>query len=248
MKNFECDVCKQEYKTARDLKIHNKTHRPNISSFKYEICEKLFDENWKMMAHKKTHHGNSCDKCEKTFRNENILKKHKQISHENVRLYCTFFNNDKECPFAEECIFLHEKAGICRYGELCERENCMFEHNVSEEVEEQNDGDECEESVVEDPTNKTFFNPSQSINETVNQSVDNIIDASGDTQELSSDKLFKCELCDFRAARKNLILDHKGANHNWCSKCYSSFNSEDELKNHIKSKHRKKQKLTALKK
>ena len=82
--------------------------------------------------------------------------------------------------------------------------------------------------------------------------MDIIIDASGDIsgdiQELSSEKLFKCELCDFRAARKDLILDHKGANHNWCSKCYSSFNSEDELKNHIKSKHRKKQKLTALKK
>ena len=87
-----------------------------------------------MMAHMKNHHENSCDQCEQTFRNEDILKKHKQISHENVRLYCTFFNNDKECPFSEECIFLHEKAGICRYAELCERENCMFEHNVSEEV------------------------------------------------------------------------------------------------------------------
>ena len=69
-----------------------------------------------------------------------------------------------------------------------------------------------------------FMRRSQSINETVNQSVDNIIDASGDIQELSSDKLFKCELCDFRAARKDLIMNHKGANHNWCSKCYSSFN------------------------
>ena len=78
MKKFECDVCKAEFKTARDLKIHKKTHRPNMSSFKCEICEKLFNENWKMMAHMKTHHGNSCDKCEKTFRNENILKKHKQ--------------------------------------------------------------------------------------------------------------------------------------------------------------------------
>ena len=94
--------------------------------------------------------------------------------------------------------------------------------------------------------------PSQVINETVNQSVDIIIDASGDIfgdiRELSSEKTFKCELCYFRAERKDLIMDHKGKKHNWCSKCYSSFNSNNELKKHIKSKQRKKQKLTVLKK
>jgi hypothetical protein len=42
----------------------------------------------------------------------------------------------------------------------------MFKHNGSEEVDEHNDGDDCEESVVEDQTNTTLFNPSQSINET----------------------------------------------------------------------------------
>ena len=61
----------------------------NAKIHKCEICDKLFDENWKIMAHMKTHHGNSCDQCERTFRNEDILKEHIQISHEKVRLYCT---------------------------------------------------------------------------------------------------------------------------------------------------------------
>ena len=77
--------------------------------------------------------------------------------------------------------------------------------------------------------------------------MDKRIDASGDIQEISNEKLFKCELCDFRAARKDVIMDHKGTNHNGCSKCYSSFNRKDELQNHIKSKHREKQKLNVLK-
>ena len=34
----------------------------------------------------------------------------------------------KTCPFDKECVFLHEDADNCKYGESCERILCMFKH------------------------------------------------------------------------------------------------------------------------
>ena len=53
---------------------------------------------------------------------------HTAVSHENMKIYCHYFNNLIECPFAQDCIFLHETSGSCRYGSLCQREKCMFRH------------------------------------------------------------------------------------------------------------------------
>ena len=69
-----------------------------------------------------------CEKCEKSFANSDIQKKHVLITPENVKLYCHFFNNEKTCPFADKCIFLHKDSKFCRYDEMCERDLCMFKH------------------------------------------------------------------------------------------------------------------------
>ena len=79
----------------------------------------------------------------------------------------------------------------------------------------------------DDKSNATFMNPSQ-------------------IDELLSDNMFKCEICDFTSSSKNFIIDHKEEIHNWCRKCYSSFKSKEKLKNHIKKKHTEKPKLTGL--
>ena len=46
------------------------------------------------------------------------MEKHVYISNENMKIYCHFFNNEKTCPYENECIFLHDVAGLCRYGVL----------------------------------------------------------------------------------------------------------------------------------
>ena len=45
-----------------------------------------------------------CDECDKTFKKEETLEKHVQASHEEITLFCNYFNNEKDCPFEEEFI------------------------------------------------------------------------------------------------------------------------------------------------
>jgi hypothetical protein len=59
-------------------------------------------------------------------------------------------------------------------------------------------------------------------------------------------KLFKCEICDLTSSSKISINDHKEETHNWCSTCFSSFSSQENLKNHTKTKHNEKSNLTGL--
>ena len=64
-----------------------------------------------------------------------------------------------------------------------------------------------------DVSNTTFLNPSQ------------------DDKPVGA-KLFKCKIS---------INDHKEQYHNWCSTCFSSFCSQENLKNHTKKSTKKNQ-------
>ena len=111
-----------------DVKKIRNNKKSTSRVYKCDNCEKEFDEEWKLRAHMKTHKNFKCENCEKTFANIDIKKKHVLISHENVKLYCNFYNNQKTCPFDDKCIFLHHNSEFCRYDELCERDFCMFQH------------------------------------------------------------------------------------------------------------------------
>ena len=76
------------------------------------------------------------DHCDKTFKYEEIKQKHISISHKNIKIYCHYFNNSSECPFAEECVFLHMVSPVCRYGVMCVRDKCMFRHVDKEDDDE----------------------------------------------------------------------------------------------------------------
>ena len=79
----------------------------------------------------KNHNKFECDACDKNFSSEDLLGKHVKVRHENVKWYCHFFNNGKDCPHGDKCIFLHESSVQCKYGRLCERNFCMFKHEKS---------------------------------------------------------------------------------------------------------------------
>ena len=233
--NSKCKTCDEN---SKNLKKHKDIH----GIFKCVQCEKEFTEQWKMIAHMKLHDKYQCEQCEKTFKYADIKKKHIQISHENVKFYCHFFNNKKTCPYDDECVFLHEDSKICKYGKICERNYCMFKHDYNgddngDDIMPDNDdvieNIECEDSEDEESEilnvndvdettdheneipNRTFINPSQ-------------------CDKDSSGELFKCEMCDFASARNDTIKNHKEVIHNWCPHCYSSFNSQKILKNHMK--------------
>ena len=44
------------------------------------------------------------------------------------RRYCHFYVNRNHCKFGEDCKFSHEKAPLCRSGERCVRERCIYSH------------------------------------------------------------------------------------------------------------------------
>ena len=229
----KCNKCKVNLENVTNVKKHKNVQKAKTMIFKCEKCEKEFYEEWKLRAHVKIHNKIKCEQCEKTFANSDIKEKHVRIAHENVKLYCHFYNNEKSCPFADKCIFLHQHSKFCKYDELCERDLCMFKHkknNVplnSDDCVDQNDDDkqddfedEEEESEIdeEDTANKTFINPTQ---------VGNI------------DCIIKCEICDFEASTRSEFDNHKTRSHNWCSLCFSSFISQERLKKHLKNKHNK---------
>ena len=107
---------------------------------------------WKLNAHSKQHTKYTCDICEKTFINKDTKSKHIKIVHENQKLYCHYFNNGTVCPFEKDCVFIHKISEMCKYGDNCERQMCMFRH-----------GDGAIESIDEEDElvtqNKTFINP-----------------------------------------------------------------------------------------
>ena len=153
------------------------------------------------------------------------------ISHKNVKLYCHYFNNRRTCPYDEECLFLHEFAGICKFGGLCERILCMFEHgdgaeaNVIDVNEEESvtreeiiDVDEQEEFMEQEneTSERTFINPSQD-------------------DKVSSDEMIKCEMCDFASARKTELMTHKELDI-----IGAIYVFQESLKNHFKKMHNNK--------
>ena len=251
--NFTCIKCEQSFGNFRDFKKHKGEHELENEVFKCSKCDKFFDEDWKMNAHMKKHADYPCNQCDKSFKYLEILEKHTKITHENLKIYCHYFNNKKRCPYNEECLFLHEEANMCKYGKLCERMFCMFKHesvtnNVVDDFEENESVTELIDEAIlpedesskiididdledmehqNDVSNTTFLNPSQH---------DKPVGA----------KLFKCEICDFTSSSKISINDHKEETHNWCSTCFSSFSSQENLKNHTKTKHNEKSNLTGL--
>ena len=163
--NNKCDNCKKHLDKESNVKKLRNFQKSKTVVFKCDKCEEEFSEKWKLRVHLKTHDKFKCEKCEKTFAYLDIKKKHVLISHENVKLYCHFYNNDKTCPFDDKCIFLHQDSKFCKYDEFCERDFCMFKHikkNKADcdymELEIENDiidvrsdfGDETQEEELEE--------------------------------------------------------------------------------------------------
>ena len=234
-----CKNSDKSFETTTNMKKHENDKDSKTRVFKCDHCDSEFKEKWKMNAHLKQHEKHKCEQCGKTFKYQDIKKKHVLVSHENVKLYCHFYNNEKTCPFDESCIFLHEDAKICRYDEMCERNLCMFKHrkkigvpgpsepvdiidaieNISESVVDEEDVEiDRDETTVNENANTTFFNPSQLVDK-------------------SSETTFKCEQCDFITGQNIYLTIHKEEIHNWCVFCFSNFKTQELLKNHTKTIH-----------
>ena len=80
----------------KHLMRHCKTQHITSGQVMCTECEKSFDKEWKLNAHMKVHQKYSCEKCEKSYQYESIKDIHIKVTHNNVKLFCHYYNNEKD--------------------------------------------------------------------------------------------------------------------------------------------------------
>ena len=146
--NFKCRGCGDKFEVLKHLKDH-KESGCSRDKIKCDVCEKYFKDEETLEEHKKIHDKFECDECDKEFTYEAVLEKHREAAHEGVELFCHYFNNEKDCPFDDECISIHEDSAFCKFGNVCERKFCMFRHEESktDKCESEEDSDDDDEEI-----------------------------------------------------------------------------------------------------
>ena len=196
---FKCSKCDEELENTTELKKHRESCR---GTHECEECGKCFKEELHLENHmKRVHRKFECDECDKVFKYEANLEKHVAAVHEDVELYCHYYNNDKECPYGDECIFMHEESENCKYGKTCDRVMCMFRHDV--------EGDSDDESA------ESGTNQSDVSSENIVPSLEQITKSLEKVAILLKKvvPILKCEQCEFEARNQNGLTMHMKAKH-----------------------------------
>ena len=205
---FKCRKCGEKCESLKDLKKHKQEEKCSGDKFQCDECERYFLEERKLEEHvNRVHKLYGCDECEKEFKYERNLEKHIEAVHEDCKLFCHYFNNDKDCPFDEECIYIHEESEICKFGLGCERVLCMFRHEERNYDEESDEEESDDESVSEGNSNdKESVNALIPVLEKVKAALEKFDDL---LQKCS----LKCKQCDFEAKDKNGLVMHMKSKH-----------------------------------
>ena len=203
--SFKCQKCGEELETVKDLQEHTSC----VESFECDECDKCFQEESKLEEHvHRNHKKYPCDDCEKIFNFEGLLEKHKSAAHEDFVLYCHFFNNDKDCPYEDQCVFVHEDSEDCMFAKGCERKLCMYKHEERDEDDDEDESeDESDMDEDEDENQKAVENLKPSLEKVKEalEKVTNILKKVSPT--------LKCNICDFEAKNQNGLTMHNKAKH-----------------------------------
>ena len=201
--SFICNTCCVELENLEELRKHKEEHNDSSQGdYQCEECDKYFKDGDQLEVHmRRVHRKYECDECDKVFKNEWILIKHKEATHEGVELFCHYYNNGKDCPFDDECIFMHEESESCKYGEACDRVMCMYKHEVNNDNENEDD----EEDESDDEENLEEVKPSI---EGVRKSLEKV--AALLKQVVPN---FKCNHCEFEAKNQNGLNMHMKSKH-----------------------------------
>ena len=149
---------------------------------------------------------------EHKYKYEGLLEKHNQAVHGNVKIFCHYFNNDKDCPFDDQCIFAHNEAPECKFGGGCERILCMFQHEENEESEDE-DNNEDDDDVNEDDVNESREEENVISIDDIEPSLRKVEEAMEKVNELLKQQKLKCDVCEFQARNANGLNMHKKAKH-----------------------------------
>lgn len=89
-KNFQCQICKNFFKSPQSLRSHQITHQP--PKFCCHICDKKYKSNYQLKEHLNIHAGNfeyPCSYCKKTFVSIDRLKIHLR-THAKTKFQCEY--------------------------------------------------------------------------------------------------------------------------------------------------------------
>ena len=204
---FKCNKCDEELESVKELKEHKEKHQSCQKSYQCEECDKCFKGEAQLEVHiERVHKEYECDECDKVFNFEGVLEKHRDAVHEGKKLFCHYYNNETDCPYEDQCIFLHEESQICKYGKACERVMCMFRHKDSESG-ESDESDEDDDEDEEDENEQDVDNLKPSL-EKVKKSLEKVAVL---LQQVVPN--FKCQHCDFEAKNQNGLNMHVKAKH-----------------------------------
>ena len=157
-----------------------------------------------------------CDECDKVFRYEAVLERHKEAAHEDIQLFCHYYNNDKECPYDDECMYVHEESENCKFGRNCERNLCMFKHEESgEECDNDNDSnDHDDDDDDDDNENDDEILGNDRINiEEIKPALEKCKQAVENFEQMLGQYSLKCKQCEFEAKDLNGLTMHIKAKH-----------------------------------
>jgi Ran GTPase-activating protein (RanGAP) involved in mRNA processing and transport len=140
-----------------------------------------------------------CKECGKEFHLKWRLNKH-LAGHKTSERFCHFFNNEKDCPYAEiGCMFIHTESPNCMYQDKCLNPMCQYRHNKilddkNKTINEVGDNDDQNDSSdkVGDDKNKTIDEVTD--NEEQNDNVENDYEEKSSENEEDDDRA--CEICD----------------------------------------------------
>ena len=247
---YQCKICEEGFASKREFMKHKKCHMSVLpGKSKCDDCDKTVNEQWKLNAHVKIHKKFPCEKCEKVFEVKDIKEKHVKIAHEGWKIFCTFYNNDEDCPHEDKCIFLHEDSPICRFGKGCERNNCMFKHTKDSSENEYDNKDEGKDDIEDENKNDSDENEDDEDDSGDDEVDDNVIDidnddvkedenkADGEKESEEEMKIEKCDFCQFESADKKRFSRHKFENHSTkgkyvCMGCKVEFDTRTQFNNH----------------
>ena len=210
--SFKCKECDEKLLSLNELKKHKEEHISCRGTFQCVECDKCFKEECKLNEHvDRIHTKYPCDDCDKIFKFEGLLEKHIAVAHEDIELFCHYYNNDKECPFDDQCIFVHEESKDCKFGKACERILCMFKHeeNVDDADNEEEDDTESENEDSDDD------DETEEMLERLKPSLENVTNAIEQVAKMlmKVSNSLKCDKYDFEAKNENGLTMHKKAKH-----------------------------------
>ena len=213
--SFKCSKCDKKFEKVKELQTHKKEGSECQANFKCDECDKMFKTEKQLSVHLKKHEKFACEECDSEYNYEGLLEKHVDAVHGSMKIFCHFWNNDKECPYDDQCIFAHEDSPECKFGNGCERIMCMFQHeenndgdadkNDESSDEDDDESDNDDENGVKHLVNVTDLEPSLKKVEEAMEKVNNLLQ-----KQVSA---LKCNLCEFEAKNTNGLTMHKKARH-----------------------------------